>query len=204
VFKLYLATDRRLIGDRDLCSVVRQCLANGVAAVQLREKDCPALDFCEIARRLLGVTRAHGVPLIINDRVDVMLATGADGVHVGRNDLPLGQVRKLAGNRIVGYSVNSLEHLRFAESAGADYVGIGPAFATGTKTDTGGVLGPEGIRRIARCSSIPCVAIGGIDSGNVAKLADTGIDGVCVISGILARPSPADAVDELRRAVDAW
>lgn len=204
MLSLYLATDRRYTDSRDLCDVVAACIANGVTAVQLREKDCSASDFCEMGRRLLAVTRGHGVPLIINDRVDIMLAIGADGVHVGRGDLPLREARRLAGDRILGYSVNSLAHLRFAESAGADYVGIGPAFATGTKTDTGGVLGPEGIRGIARCSSIPCVAIGGVHAGNVAELGAAGVDGVCVISGILAQSLPAAAAAELRRGIDAW
>lgn len=198
-YRLYLATDRALLGGRDLVGVVEQCLENGVTVVQLREKQCSSREFYDLGRKLHEVTRHYGVPLLINDRVDIMLALDAEGVHVGRNDLPLDKVRALAPGKIVGYTANTPETLQHAAACGADYVGIGPAFGTSTKTDTGPVLGVDGIRRLAGLSSLPAVAIGGIGLDNAASLADTGVDGICVISSILASGDPAAATRGLKR-----
>ena len=197
-FRLYLATDSKYLAGRDGVPLIAACIERGVTAVQLRDKQATSHELFDLGSRLLDVTRSYGVPLIINDRVDIMLALGADGVHVGRNDLPLESVRMLAPEAIVGSTAKSVEQVREAEIAGADYVGVGPVFATETKEQAGTVMGPEGIREIAAASSLPCVAIGGINETNVTRLAKTGVAGVCVIAGILDQDDPGEAASLLR------
>ena len=200
--RLYVATDRECLGRRDLKEIVAACVENGATMVQLREKQISTRDFCLYAQQIHAITRRHDVPLIINDRVDVMLAVEAEGVHVGREDLPLPLTRQLAGDRIVGYSVNTLEHLRYAEEEGADYVGIGPVHPTGTKTDTGPAVGMEGLRTIARHARIPAVAIGGITAENAAEAIKAGAAGCCVVSAILKAHDVAAGVLRLRSVID--
>ena len=201
-FRLYLATDPALTGTRDLGDIVRIAVENGVSLVQLREKHVSARSFFETARALHAVTAKAGVPLIINDRVDIMLAVGAEGVHVGRGDLPVAAARKLAGNQhLLGYSVNTAEHLETAEAAGADYVGVGPVFATSTKDNTPPPLGIDGLRAIVRRASIPCVAIGGINAENAADVVAAGADGCCVISAILGQQDIAAATRDINAAI---
>jgi thiamine-phosphate pyrophosphorylase len=203
-FSLYLATDQRLLAGRDLCAVVEAAVAAGVTVVQLREKEASAAEFFETGRRLLALTRRLGVPLIINDRVDVMLALDADGVHVGKQDLPLAAVRRLVGkDKLVGYSVTCLEDLEFAVANGADHVGIGPVFSTSTKLDASPPLGLEGFRRLAARAAIPCVAIGGITAETCVPLMAAGAAGVCVISAILGESDVAAAAQRFRQAVAA-
>lgn len=197
-FRLYLATDAKYLAGRDCVPLIASCIERGVTAVQLRDKQASSRELYELGTRLLDVTRSYGVPLIINDRVDIMLALGADGVHVGRNDLPLESVRMLAPKAIVGSTAKTVEEVREAEFAGADYVGVGPVFATQTKEQAGPVLGPEGVREIAAASGLPCVAIGGINETNVTRLAETGVAGVCVIAGILDQDDPGEAASLLR------
>lgn len=197
-FTLYFATDRRLLGKRRLEEVLETVITAGVTAVQWRDKDATLRDSYEGALRALAVTRRLRVPLIVNDRLDLMLAVDADGCHLGRHDLPLAAARRLAPGKILGYSVNQAEHLAHAEIAGANYVGIGPVFRTGTKTDTGPVLGPEGVRRLVAMAHMPCVAIGGITGENVGELRGTGIAGICVISAILGVADAAAGARRLR------
>lgn len=199
-YTLYLATDPDLIGNRSLVEVVESAIANGVTMVQLRDKTASGAALFDTGRRLLAITRRHAVPLIINDRLDVMLALDADGVHVGEHDLPLERVRCLAPGKIVGYSVQTLAHLRRAEAAGVDYVGVGPVFATPTKSDAAPALGIEGLRQITAAARVPCVAIGGITAENAAPVAGTGVAGICVISAILGAADTAQAVRRLRAA----
>lgn len=192
--KLYLATDPDLTAGRDLCGLVAQAVTAGVTVVQLRDKHASGLELYETACRLRAVTRRLGVPLIVNDRVDIMLAAGADGVHVGSADLPLAQVRALAPGRLVGYSVTGPADLVVAQRFGADYVGIGPVFPTATKPDASAALGIEGLRRLAASTDLPCVAIGGITPANSASVLEAGADGVCAISAILGQDDVAAAV----------
>ena len=200
-YTLYLATDPGLLGDRRLEEVVETAILNGVTLVQLRDKTATAQALFETGRRLLAITRRHGIPLIVNDRLDLMLALEAAGVHLGQEDLPLEQARRLAHGKIVGCSVSTLEHLRHAEEAGADYVGLGPVFATATKGDTAPALGLAGLRRLAATARVPCVAIGGITAANASAVKATGVAGVCVISAILGAADTARAVRELRGAL---
>ena len=199
-YTLYLATDQSFLRGRDLAAVVEEAILNGVTLVQLREKAADGREFFEIGRRVLAVTRRLGVPLIINDRVDVMLALEAEGIHVGHDDLPLERVRALARGRIVGYSVKSAAEAVFAERAGADYLGVGPVFATATKADAGEGLGLDGLRRIVAATRLPCVAIGGVSPANAAEVTATGVAGCCAISAILAAPDLATAVRAFRAA----
>lgn len=199
--KLYLATDRGLTAGRDLGELVAEAVAAGVTLVQLRDKHAGGQELYETACRLRAVTRRLGVPLIINDRVDVMLAAGADGVHVGATDLPLAHVRALAPGRLVGYSVTGAVDLDVARRGGADYVGIGPVFVTSTKPDASPALGLAGLRQLAAAAGLPCVAIGGITPANCAAVLAAGAEGVCVISAILGQADVAAAVKRFRTAL---
>ena len=199
-YALYLATDRDLLAGGDLAGAVTQAVAGGVTLVQLREKRCDSGDFYRVGCAVHAVTLAAGVPLIINDRVDIMLALNAEGVHVGTRDIPLAVVRSLASDRIVGYSVSCLSELEHAEREGADYVGVGPVFPTGTKKDAGSALGLEGLRRIVDRSTLPCVAIGGISPDNAADVYACGVAGVCAISAILGAPDIGEAAKRFRKA----
>lgn len=200
-FTLYLATDRALLASRRWEDVVEAALAGGVTVLQLRDKEATARELYETGQRLLPLARRHGVPLLINDRLDVALALGADGAHLGRGDLPLAAARRLAPGLILGYSVNRPEHLAHAEACGADYVGIGPVFATSTKGDTAPVLGLDGLRRLVAQAHLPCVAIGGITLATAAAVRATGVAGVCVISAVLGQADVAAAARGLRAAL---
>mgnify|MGYP001549562348 CR=1 FL=1 len=202
-WRLYLATDDRILNLSCPAEFFAKLIDAGVTALQLRLKSAEDDRFREMARILHEITSAKGVPLIINDRVDIMLEVGADGVHVGRGDQAICEVRKLAGDRIIGYSVNTMDHLRFAVENGADYVGLGPVFATGTKSDTGPVLGLEGLTRLAEACPLPCVGIGGITATRVGNVMGCGVDGVCVISAVLGADDPAGAAAEAAAATSA-
>jgi thiamine-phosphate pyrophosphorylase len=200
-YSLYLATDDTLLAGRDVAAAVKAAVESGVSIVQLRLKNASSREFYEIGQRVHAVTSVLEVPLIINDRVDIMLALGAEGVHVGRGDLPLARVRALAGKRIVGYSVNTAEHLEEAMAAGVDYVGLGPVFATATKADTGPALGLAGVAELVAATELPCVAIGGIAAANMADVLTTGVAGCCVVSAILGQPDIGRATRELREII---
>ncbi len=152
-----------------------------------------------------GFSTARGIPLIINDRLDVALAVGADGVHLGQSDMPLAMARAIVGDTLlIGISAESVADAVAAEEGGADYLGVSPVFATPTKSDTAPALGLEGLRAIRRAVRIPLVGIGGLDRGNAAAVIEAGADGVAVVSAIVAAADPAQAarelVQEIRRA----
>jgi thiamine-phosphate pyrophosphorylase len=186
---------------RDLLGIVDAAVQGGVTVVQLRAKTLPFREFLDLGLKAADRLAGTGVPLIINDRMDIALACGADGVHLGQEDMPLATARKiLGGDRIIGISVNTAMEARAAEAGGADYVGAGPAFATATKETALPILGPEGIRSIKRAIRIPVVAIGGINGGNAAALANSGADGIAVVSAILGAPDARRATEDLRKA----
>ena len=164
ILEVYLVTDRRLAGERDEAEIVLSALRGGVRLVQYREKELSTCQQVEQARRLLCLTRQHGAFFLVNDRVDVALAVGADGVHLGQEDLPLPIARRLLGRgKIIGVSVQSPEEARRAEAAGADYLGVGAIFSTSTKPDAG-AIGLVGIRAIRSAVRLPLVAIGVINN----------------------------------------
>ena len=200
---VYLVTDRALCPGRDLERVVAEAVAGGVTVVQLREKLCDGREFVETGRALKRLLSPAGVPLIINDRVDVALAVGADGVHVGQSDLHVSDVRGLIGpEMILGLSVESEEQAREADALPVDYYGVGPIHATSTKLDAGAPLGLEGLSRICGLTSRPVVAIGGLDASNAGAAVKAGAKGVSVVSAICAAGSPREMTGAIRRAVE--
>ena len=200
-YTLYLVTDRDLVKSGNLETAVREAIAGGVSLVQVREKNASSRDFYEIACSLKKITDSLDIPLIVNDRVDVALAVGAAGVHVGQEDIPVAEVRRMVGrDAVVGVSASSAREALAAERDGADYLGVGAMFATGTKADAD-VTTVETLKAIRAAVDIPIVAIGGINEGNLAAFAGTGIDGVAVVSAILRRDDVRRAAADLRKAV---
>lgn len=200
---LYLVTDRRLCGDRPLGEVVMKAVKGGTVCVQLREKDLSTQDFLEEAARIKALLAPAKIPLIINDRVDVALAVGAEGVHVGQNDMPCELVRRLMGpSAIIGLSVETWEDVERAQDQPADYLGVSPIFETPTKTDTQRAWGLEGLARIKAYSRHPLVAIGGLNAVNIADAVGAGADGIAVVSAILAAADAEQAARELNQI--AW
>jgi thiamine-phosphate pyrophosphorylase len=199
---LYLVADVEFAAGRDLAYLAGEAVLGGVTIVQLRAKGSGTREFLELAVRMAAVLKERSVPLIINDRVDIAMACGADGVHLGQNDMPVDKARRLLGrSKIIGVSVNTLKEGREAERLGADYVGLGPLYATSTKDTDLPVLGPEGIRPMRQKIGIPIIAIGGINSGNAADVMKAGAAGIAVVSAILDAPDPRSAAAELKKAL---
>lgn len=196
--KLYLVTDRPLSLGRDIEEIVREAVEGGVTMVQLREKECPTGEFVALAKRLKALLAPLGVPLIINDRVDVALAVDADGVHIGQSDMPYEVARRLLGKeKIIGLSVENFRDLEVANTLDVDYVGISPVYGTPTKSDTAEPFGLEGLRRAVEMSVHPTVAIGGMNAQTIGEVIAAGADGVAVVSAICSAPSPRKATEEL-------
>jgi thiamine-phosphate pyrophosphorylase len=201
-YLLHLVTNRTLAGGRSLVEVVREGVAGGVTCVQLREKECSTREFLHEARLLVELLKPLDVPLIINDRVDIALAVGADGVHLGQTDMPISYARQLGPPEwIVGVSAESIEDAIRAEEEGADYIGVSPVFSTSTKIDTSPPLGLEGLARIRAVVRLPLVAIGGIHCGNGRDVILAGADGLAVVSAIVAAESPKAAAASLRQVI---
>ena len=199
---LCLVTDRGLCGGRPLEDIVREAVRGGIASVQLREKELSTRAFVAEATRIKALLAPHGIPLIINDRVDVALAIGAEGVHVGQSDMPAALVRKLVGpDVIIGLSVETWADVEEAESLPVDYLGVSPVFATPTKTDTRGAWGLEGLARIRAFSRHPLVAIGGLNASNIRSVVTAGAEGIAVVSAICAAKDPAQAARTLCRCM---
>jgi len=201
---LYLVTDRALCGGRDLEEIVAQAVQGGAACVQLREKELCTRAFVELAVALKARLAPSGVPLIINDRLDVALAAGADGVHVGQEDMPCATVRRFMGpEAIIGLSVETWEDVVRAEGQDVNYLGVSPVFPTPTKTDTKAAWGLEGIRRIRAFSRHPLVAIGGLSAANAAEAVRAGAEGIAVVSAICASAEPMLAARDLAGRIQA-
>jgi thiamine-phosphate pyrophosphorylase len=197
---LYLVTDRKLCGDRPLEEVVTRAIQGGVACVQLREKDLCTRAFVSEAARLRALLVSAKVPLIINDRLDVALAVGAEGVHVGQDDMPCELVRRLLGpSAIIGLSVESWGDVERAQDQPVDYLGVSPVFETPTKTNTQRPWGLEGLARIRAYSRHPLVAIGGLNAANVADVVQAGAEGIAVVSAICGASDPMGAAETLSR-----
>lgn len=196
--KLYLVTDRGLAGDRAIEEIVRESVEGGATMVQLREKDIDTREFIELAMNLKKVLEPYGVPLIINDRVDVALAADADGVHIGQSDMPYQIARRLLGpDRIIGLSVENFGQIEEANALDVDYIGVSPVFATPTKTDTAEPFGLEGLRKAVRMSVHPTVAIGGMNERTAAEVMACGTDGIAVVSAIVCASDPRQATRNL-------
>ncbi len=200
-FRLVVITDREAAGPRGVEDVVAAALRGGSRCIQLREKRLGAGETLPLAQRLRTLTRAAGALLIVNDRVDLALASEADGVHLGPDDLPVGAVRGMVPpGFLVGYSTDDPDLARRAVEEGADYLGCGTVWPTGSKPDAGGAIGPEGLARVAGAVSVPVVAIGGITPDRARLLRGTGAAGVAVIRSVMAAPDPEATVRALLEA----
>lgn len=201
--RLYAVTDRAWTGERTLYQQVEAALKGGVTCVQLREKDLNEAAFLQEATDLCALCRRYGVPFIVNDNVDVALACGADGVHVGQEDMEAGQVRRRVGEgMLLGVSVHTVEEARRALRDGADYLGVGAVFPTRTKADAD-PMPMETLRAICAAVDVPVVAIGGIHWNNMLQLSGSGVDGVVLVSGIFSMPDIEAACRELRELAEA-
>lgn len=200
--RLYAITDHHWLNGRSLKEVVKESLDGGVTFLQLRDKNSDDETFLQEAAELQELCRDYKVPLIINDNVEIALKMNADGVHVGQSDMEAGAVReKLGPDKILGVSARTVEQALLAQERGADYLGVGAVFATGSKADAA-ELPHETLKAICEAVSIPVVAIGGITAENISQLKGTGICGVAVISAIYAQNNIKEAAEELKEAVD--
>jgi thiamine-phosphate pyrophosphorylase len=199
-YTLYLVTDRELFPGIRLAEAVEQAILGGVTMVQLREKLACSRDFFVMAMEIKKITDQYGVPLIINDRLDIALAADAAGLHAGQDDLPARVARNLlAGTgKILGVSAATVAEALQAQADGADYIGAGSVFATGTKQDVR-PLDRDELIRIKQAVTIPVVAIGGINEQNAGQLAGTGIDGIAVVSAILGKKDARRAAEDLKK-----
>ena len=192
--QLCLVTDRSLANGRSLAGIVAAAVKGGVTMVQLRDKTGSTRAFIEDARALKALLAPPRVPLLVNDRIDVALAAGADGAHVGQADMPVALVRKLLGPKaIVGLSITQSAEARAEDIEFADYLGVGPIFPQLTKPDAAPTLGLEGLAEIRRITSKPIVAIGGVTAANVRAVRSAGADGVAVVSAIMGAQDPMAA-----------
>ncbi len=201
-YTLYLCTDSGLMSCKTVEESVERSILGGASVVQLREKNASSMELFRLAQRVKQVTDKYGVPLIINDRLDICMAVGAAGVHLGQSDLPCAEARKILGaNKIIGVSAATPEEAAKAQSDGADYLGVGAVFSTSTKTNTRPVT-KDTIRRIRAAVTIPFVVIGGVNQQNISQLYGLGIDGAAVISAVISQPDITAAAKAMREAAE--
>ena len=194
---LYAVTNRAWVGKMTLMEQVEAVLKNGATCVQLREKDMDEASFLAEAREMAALCRRYHVPFIVNDNVDIAVACGADGVHVGQEDMAAGDVRRRVGpDMLVGVSAHTVEEALDAVKNGADYLGLGSVFSTSTKLDVD-LMSRETLQAICQAVDVPTVAIGGISKENILDLAGSGVDGVAVVSALFGAPDPGAAAAEL-------
>ena len=202
--KLYLVTDRPLSLGRDLDWIVAEAVRGGTTMVQLREKEADTRDFVALGLKLKELLTPLGIPLLINDRIDVALAVDADGVHIGQSDMPYAIARRLLGpDRIIGLSVETMDEVAEANALDVNYVAVSPVYGTPTKTDTAEPFGLEGLRKAAALSRHPVVAIGGMNERTAADVFAAGADGIAVVSAICSAPDPCAAARRLREIATA-
>lgn len=197
-YSLYLCTDRSIMTAPTLEQAVTESIKGGCTVIQLREKHCTSREFYNLALSIKRITGYYGIPLIINDRLDIVAAVDADGVHLGQKDLPADIARAIIGeNKIIGVSANNLQLAIKAELDGADYIGVGAVFGTTTKHDAKAIT-IDTLKEIRSAVKIPMVAIGGIKRNNISLLNSTGIDGVAVVSAVLGSDDITSATRELK------
>ncbi|WNY24705.1 Thiamine-phosphate synthase [Methanolapillus millepedarum] len=201
-YSVYVITDSVICPPERLLFQVEEAILGGATVIQLREKKADSLTSYKTAEALLSVTKKYGVALIVNDRADIMLAADCDGLHVGQKDLPVAVARKLIGpGKILGVSVSTVREAKKAQEDGADYLGVGAIFPTGTKPDADAVA-LNTLHEIKESAGLPVVAIGGISKETIPQLAGTKIDGVAVVSAVMASPRPRAAAEEIRAAFE--
>lgn len=199
---LYVITDEGISHGLSHVEIARRVSEGGADVIQLRDKARTEKDMMSIALQIGEITRASGITFIINDRLDLALASGADGVHLGQEDLPVPFARRISPKGfIIGTSVRSVSEALIAESEGADYLALSPVFDTGTKPDAGPGKGLEKLKEIKSAVSIPVIAIGGINKQNVRQVMEAGADGVAVISAIVGQKDIVKATAEMRSLV---
>ena len=201
--RLYLVADPEA-SRRPLTETVDAALRGGVTAVQLRAKRLTDREATELAKRLAASCRDHGALFLVNDRIDIALAAGADGVHLGVDDLPIEDARRMAGREfIIGFSPETDAQAAAAGPLGASYLGVGPVFGSVSKADAGEAIGLATLERRVAMAGVPVIGIGGVTGGNAAAAIETGAAGVAVVSAILGANDPETAARSLRRAVDS-
>jgi thiamine-phosphate pyrophosphorylase len=201
-YSVYLVTDRRISSPRAVDDIVAAAARGGVTIVQLREKDLPTKEFINAARSAREILSPYGVPLIINDRVDVALACRADGVHIGQNDMPYPDARRLMGpDAIIGLSIETMEQAMEAQKWDVDYLGVSPVFHTATKEDIAAEWGLAGLKMLRSKSRHPLVAIGGINLRNAKSVIGAGADGLAIVSGICGSLNPEGATGDFLECV---
>lgn len=197
-WRLCLVADIGAAGKRDIVAIIHEAADAGATLIQLRGKNCETRKFLDLALQTSGILKTKGIPLIINDRADVALACGAEGLHLGQQDLPLVHARKILGeDRLIGISVNTLEQAKAAESGGADYLGVGPVYFTSSKDKLPTILGLKGLRTFREKVQIPILAIGGITAENAGDVISSGADGIAVISAIMDANNIIEATQTL-------
>lgn len=197
ILRLYAVTDRSWLNGRALEDDIEKAIKGGVTLVQLREKNIATDDIIKSAIRIKSVCKKHGIPLIINDNVDAVIGSDADGVHLGQSDMSISEARKILGkNKIIGATAKTVEQAQKAELEGADYLGSGAIFGTTTKDDAK-KMDIETLKSITQSVKIPVVAIGGITGENILELRSTGISGAAVVSGIFAQNDIEKAAEDL-------
>lgn len=200
--KLYLVMGMEGYGSRSALDIAREALQGGVTMLQLREKDAPLRDVLEFGRELRELCRSFQVPFIVNDRVDVAVLLDADGVHVGQDDLPGLEARRLLPQgKWIGVSAGSMEEARWAVEQGADYLGVGPIYSTATKLDAGEAVGTALVTELIGAYALPLVGIGGIGPANAAAVVEAGADGIAVVSAITRQEAPEKAATSLLKVV---
>jgi len=204
-FRLYLITDRHQTGGRPLAEVVRRALEGGVRAVQLREKDLSGAGLYRLARELRLLTSDFDARLIINERPDIAMAADADGVHIGVNSLPVAAVRRLLGEgKTIGYSAHAIDEALSAQAEGADFVTFGPLYHTSSKASYGEPCGVKKLAAVAAVLQIPVIALGGISTANTAEALSADVQGIAVISAILAAADPCVAAASLLKKIEEY
>lgn len=204
MMRIYAVTDRTWVGEMTLMEQVEAALKNGASCIQLREKNLEYEAFLEEAKDMVALCRRYNVPFIVNDAVDIAVRVGADGIHVGQEDMKASDVRKKVGpDMIIGVSAHNLTEAEDAIRSGADYLGLGAVFSTSTKLDVN-TMSYNTLKEICKAVDIPTVAIGGISKDNIAKLAGSGVDGIAVVSAIFAAEDPGKATMELKEEVTKY
>lgn len=201
-YKVYLVTDRKFMSTETLEEAVEQAIQGGVTLVQLREKECSSKEYYETALSIKKITDKYNVPLLIDDRIDIALAADAAGVHIGQSDIPCSIARKILGeDKIIGVTAKTIEQAVKAEKDGADYLGVGAVFKTGTKKDAINIT-MEDLKNIRKSVKIPITAIGGINKDRIKEFKGTGINGTAIVSGIIAQKDIKKAAMEVKEELD--
>lgn len=204
-YSLYLITDRRFLKNKTICDAVEEAIKGGVTLVQVREKEASTREFYNVAVKVKEVTDKYNIPLLIDDRIDIALASNCSGVHLGQSDMPICEARKILGNeKLIGISAGNIDEAIEAQNEGADYIGVGTIFYTGTKKDIKKPIGIRGLENIVESINIPSVAIGGINLENAEYVMKTGTNGLAVISAIMAESDIRSAAEKLKNVTNKF